>query len=245
MVKILQRSGVPISLDANRTYTIEGRIHTMPSEIEVMPDRLETFSYAIAALTTKGDVFLKGAKQEHLLSPISNLISAGAGVDINNDGIRFFYKGDMKPMNLSTGVYPSFATDLQVFMALLLSQCNGQSQIHETVHESRFKYMNKLMLMSDEKYFKIESNCPQGDECWFDGGERPHVGKIFGPVEYKSAEVNMGGEDIRSSFTVINAGLIAQDGGESIVKDLKSLYRGYEDPVGKLKALGADIQLVL
>lgn len=239
MVRILQRSGVPIEIRPNREIRVYGGPHKIVDTIDVVSDRVETFSWAVVALTTKGDIFVEGAKQEHLMTPISYLQRMGAGIEIRSDGIRFFYKGPIKPVNITTEVYPGFVTDLQQPMAVLLSQCQGGSTIHETVFENRFKYLHRLGKISDENAFVISHDCPEGDVCRFKGLGHPHLARIKGPVESKGGGLEI--DDLRAGFAVLTAGLLSRE--KSIIKNVRSLYRGYEDPVAKLLSLGANVSL--
>jgi len=104
MVKILQRSGVSIKLDADRNFVIKGGPHKIIDTIDVIPDRVETFSWAAAALSTEGDIFVGGATQDHLLTALGVLVDMGAGIEVRPNGIRFFYKKELKPVNVTTQV---------------------------------------------------------------------------------------------------------------------------------------------
>ena len=242
MVKILQRSGVPIWLDNQRAFHITGGPHCMQSEITVIPDRVETVTYAVASLITKGDVFLENARQDHLVTPLFVLNEMGAGIDIHDNGVRIYYKDKLRPVNIKTDVYPSLATDVQIALAVLLSQIEGKSRIHETVHENRFKYLDLLGSMTDDKFYSVSTHCPVDEECWFKGRDLRHVAEITGPVSFKSSDVSIGSEDVRGCMAVVLTSLLTN---KSTIRDIKSLYRAYEDPVGKLERLGADIQIHL
>lgn len=188
MVKILQRSGVSIKLDANRTFTVRGGPHRIIDTVAVIPDRVETFSWAIMALSTKGDIFVQGAIQDHLLTALGILVDMGAGVEARNEGIRFYYKGEMKPVHVVTEVYPGFATDFQQPLAILMSQCKGQSSIHETIFESRFKYLERIKEILTKGEIEINNECPAGVPCRFAGKGYPHLAKIKGPVCFGGGE---------------------------------------------------------
>lgn len=240
MVKILQRSGVKIQMFSNRTIVVEGGKHTIVSPVEIIPDRLEVASFAVAALSSRGDVFVRGADHNHLVTFLGVLQSMGAGIEIQEDGIRFFYKGPLKSTNIETDVYPGFATDHQQPIALLMTQAIGQSVIHETIFEDRFRYLLELDKISSSVHANVDINCPNGENCRFSGLGDRHTAYINGPISFGQGELTI--PDLRAGFAVINAAILS-NGVE--VKGIKSLYRGYEDPVGKLKSLGADISLTI
>lgn len=241
MVKILQRSGVFIKLDAKRTFIINGGPHKIIDTIEVIPDRIEAFSWAIVALSTKGDILVQGASQEHLLSALGLLNDMGAGIEVKNEGIRFYYKGELKPTRVATEVYPGFATDFQQPLAILMSQTKGESGIHETIFESRFRYLERLKEVAhNPKKINIVTRCPEDEACRFKNQGYSHLALLEGPIKFGKGEITI--DDLRAGFALLNAGLLSR--GLKIF-GLKLLYRGYEDPVGKLKSVGADVELVI
>lgn len=240
MVKILQRSGISIKLDADRNFVINGGPHKIIDTIDIIPDRVETLSWAIAALSTKGDIFVEGAVQDHLLTALGVLIDMGAGVEVRPNGIRFYCKRELKPVRVTTRVYPGFATDFQQPLCVLLSQTRGSSRVHETIFESRFKYLERIKNISTSGNIKIQIECPKDDKCRFEGKGYPHLAKIKGPVELGKGDLLI--DDLRAGFAMVNTGILS---GGAKIYGLKLLYRGYEDPVGKLKSVGAAVELVV
>ena len=241
LIKFLQKGGVDIVIHGDRSIYIKGNLNLKLSEVTIIPDRIETFSYAVAALSTKGDVFIKGARQDLMISPLGVLIEMGAGVEIFDNGIRFFYKGDLHPVSVTTEVYPGFSTDFQQPLAILLSQINGESLIHETIFENRFQYLKSLqgLIKGKKGGIEIGTECPTGDACRFAGLGYNHLAKIRGPISFTSGDVAI--PDLRAGFAIINAGLLS-DGIR--ITCLDTLFRGYENPVLKLQQLGANITLV-
>lgn len=240
LVKILQCSGVEIGMYSPRTIIIKGGEHHISSPIEISPDRVEAASLAIAALSSKGDVFIRDAEHEPLITFIGILNRMGAGMEIQNDGIRFFWKHPLKSIgNITTGVYPGFPTDFQQPMAVLMSQAEGVSMIHETIFENRFNYLEELnkVIRFGKPMIALRS-CPDHQKCRFNKIGYKHLAKIEGPIEFGSGEIEI--KDMRAGFASINTAIISSG---IVVKNLKGLYRGYEDPVGKLKSLGAKIDL--
>ena len=241
LIKILQLSGVEIRMSSPRKIIVKGGKHDIVSQIDIIPDRVEAASLATATLATKGDVFIYGARHEHLISFLGVLQEMGAGVEIHKEGIRFFYKGLLKPADVTTEAYPGFPTDLQQVMAILMSQADGISSIHETIFENRFRYMNELNnIINNGKPMIVRDSCPLDSGCRFREGGFRHFAQISGPVSFGAGEIEI--TDMRAGFAAVSAAIISKG---ITVRGLKSLYRGYEDPVGKLKHLGANIELVL
>lgn len=241
LIKFLQRSGVNIVIHEGRSIYIYGNRDLNLTEVTIIPDRVETMSYAAAAIATKGDIFVKGADHGSLLSPIGALLDIGAGVDIKDNGIRFYYKGNIKNCDIETEVYPGIQTDFQQPLAMLLSQTNGTSVIHEKIFENRFIYLqmlDKIVKNEKESNFSVSSECPPGSQCRFAGQGHAHTALINGPVKFGSGEVEI--PDLRAGFAILIAGMLS-DG--IIVRNLDLLFRGYEDPVGKLNSLGANIEM--
>ncbi len=239
LVKFLQGAGVEITLNGDRSIRVQGAENINLSEFTVIPDRVETVSLAAAALATKGDVFLKDAKQDLIVTFLGLLEKMGAGIEIKENGIRIFYKQSLKPISIATEVYPGLVTDFQQPLAILLSQVQGISHIHETIFEKRFDYLELLNpLIKNNKKFAISDQCPKGQECRFSGQGHLHFAEINGPIELGAGQIAIC--DLRAGFALLTAGLLS-DGLK--INNLKLLFRGYEDPIGKLKSLGADIEL--
>ncbi|MHA1765821.1 MAG: UDP-N-acetylglucosamine 1-carboxyvinyltransferase [Promethearchaeota archaeon] len=241
LVKFLQKAGIEIVIHGDRSIYINGGKDFKLSEITIIPDRVETMSLAAAALSTKGDVFIKGARHDLMITPLGILEKMGVGVEVKDDGIRFFYKEPLKPISINTDVYPGFPTDFQQPLAILLSQIKGRSYIHETIFEDRFEYLRILNpLIKNNRKFIIKKECPKNNKCRFNKKGHFHLAKIEGPVQFGTGKVTI--PDLRAGFALLNAACLSE--GIKIYNP-KLLFRGYENPVGKLKALGANIELVL
>jgi len=240
LIKFFQNAGVEILIHGDRSIYIKGTNDIRLSEVVVVPDRVETISFAVAALSTKGDVFLKGARQDLMITPLGILKKMGAGIEVKEEGIRFFYKGSLKPVSVATDVYPGFPTDFQQPLGILLSQVKGRSLIHETIFEDRFGYLKVLNpLIVSGKRFVVGKTCPQGTRCRFWGKKRPHLSEIEGPVRFGEGQIYI--SDLRAGFALLNAACLSNG---IKVYNLGLLSRGYENPVGKLKSLGANIELI-
>lgn len=241
LIKILQRSGIRIGVASPRTVVIEGGKHGITPLIDIIPDRVEIASLAMAAISSRGDVFVRGARHEPLITFLGVLQKMGAGIEIQDNGIRFFWKGPLRPADITTEVYPGFPTDFQQPMAILMSQADGRSSIHETIFENRFQYLAGLnQIMKQGEPMAVGEICRVDQPCRFRGGGYQHLAQIEGPIVFGSGEIEI--TDMRAGFADVNAAVLSSG---VTVRGLKSLYRGYEDPVGKLKSLGAKIDLAV
>lgn len=240
LIKILQRSGVLIRILNPRTLIIEGCEHGICPLISIISDRVEVASYAIVSLSSKGDIFVKGAQHEPLVNFLGVLQEMGAGIDIEKDGIRFYYKSPLKPASIVTEVYPGFPTDFQQPMAILMSQAIGTSYIHETIFENRFGYLDELNKIAVGGLMEVYESCPDSYKCRFYGNGYRHLAKITGPLGFGTGEIQI--TDMRAGFAALNAAILSRG---VTVRGLKGLYRGYENPVEKLRSLGVKIELNL
>jgi UDP-N-acetylglucosamine 1-carboxyvinyltransferase len=239
LIKLLQKMGAIIELGSNRQIFIEGVEKLRGAEHKILPDRLEAASFAMMALATGGEVLVEGAVQEHLISFLNAVRRLGGGYRVEpDDGIRFFREGPLRATKIETDTYPGFATDWQQPLAVLLTQANGDSIIHETVHEDRFGYAEDLIRMG--AHIDLETKCLGNLPCRFQGKMFRHSAVIYGPTPLKAAKLEM--RDIRAGMAHIIAALIAE--GESEVTGLEHIDRGYEDIDGRIRALGGDVRRV-
>lgn len=239
LILFLQKLGANIHLDVDRTIRIEG-IHAF-HEVEhtVMADRIETASFGMAAIATKGRVFVEGAQHEHMITFLNKMREIGGGFAIKNQGIEFFYQGPLKGgSHVETDVHPGFMTDWQQPYAVLLTQAHGTSVIHETVYENRFGYIKTLSEMgADIVSFKqcLGSKC-----CRFAQYNYDHSIIVKGCTPLKEHDITI--PDLRAGFAYVMAALIAS--GESLISGMQFLDRGYERLVPKLQGLGAQINRI-
>jgi UDP-N-acetylglucosamine 1-carboxyvinyltransferase len=147
LVDLLQKMGAIIFLEPERTFVVEGVAKLNGAEHRIAPDRIEAASFACAAIATKGSVLVRGVSQHGMRTFLNMLRKIGGAFEINNDGIWFYSTGKMKGITLETGTHPGFMTDWQPPFSLLLTQAEGMSVVHETVHEKRFGYYEGLKKM--------------------------------------------------------------------------------------------------
>lgn len=237
LAMLLQSMGAIINQDVNRTWIIEGVDHLHGATHHVIPDRLVAASFAVAAIITKGDVFVKDARQVDLLSFLNNLRRIGVTYEIKEDGIRFIGSAELKPITLETDVHPGFMTDWQQPFVVMLTQADGVSIVHETVFEERFGYTEALKKMGAK--IQLHRECLGPKSCRFRDRDYRHSAIIVGPTALKAATINV--PDIRAGFSYLLAALIAN--GTSTLTGVDHLERGYEDLIGKMQSLGAKIRL--
>ena len=189
---------------------------------EIIPDRIEAGSFVIASAITGGDVWIKGARAEHLDAFLIKLQEAGVALSVDRGGIRVQRNGKIKSVDVTTLPYPGFATDLQAQVMVLMSVADGVSVITETIFENRFMHAQELDRM--EAQIQLEGN----------------RAVVRGVRELSGAPVMA--TDLRASISLILAGLVAS--GSTEVSRVYHLDRGYEHIEEKLSNLGAQIERV-
>jgi len=222
----------------DRTIVITGVEKLNGTKHRVIPDRLEAASFACAAIATKGDITVLDARQEDMITFLNSIRLIGADYEILDKGIRFFYKGKLKPIFIETDVHPGFMTDWQPPFTILLTQVDGVSTIHETVYENRFGYVSELKKMGAE--IELYDKCLGSMNCRYKNTNYKHSAVIKGPIALHSAQINV--PDIRAGFSYLVAALLAT--GETIVDGIHYIDRGYENIETKLKKLGVNIKRV-
>jgi UDP-N-acetylglucosamine 1-carboxyvinyltransferase len=189
----------------------------------VLPDRIETGTYAMAVAMTGGDVQLAGARPELLQSALDVLTQAGAEISVNNQGIRVARNGAaIGPVTVSTAPFPGFPTDLQAQLMALMACATGSSHITETIFENRFMHVQELARF--------------GARISLDG----ETATIEGIPKLRGAPVMA--TDLRASVSLVIAGLAAE--GETMVNRVYHLDRGFERLEDKLSACGATIERI-
>lgn len=236
LILFLQKLGVTIHIDTDRKIFIEGTKDFHEVEHTVLTDRIEAASLGMAAISTKGRVFVEGAQQQHMITFLNKLKQINGGFEIKNNGIEFFYKGPLKGgLHLETDVHPGFLTDWQQPFVILLTQSHGASIVHETVYENRFGYLDTLKEMGAD--VQLFTECLGSTPCRFASQNYQHSVVIKGPTKLHGKDIVI--PDLRAGFAYVMAALIADD--ESIIRNLYYLDRGYETIDEKLRSLGADI----
>ncbi len=188
----------------------------------IIPDQIEAGTYMIAAAATQGEVLIKNVIPKHLECISAKLRETGTEVSESGDSVLVRGASKMNHISLKTLPYPGFPTDMQPQMSVLLCLADGTSVITEGIYDNRFKYVNELRRMGA----CIEVD---GRVAIIEGGHR----LTGAPVAAC---------DLRAGAAMVIAGLCAQ--GRTEIEDIHYIERGYQDMVGKLRNLGADIRIV-
>ena len=246
LINYLNAMGAKIRRRDHRTLEIQGVKSLQGSTYRVMPDRNETISYACGAIATKGDVIVENARQQDLTAFLAKLDDIGAGYEIGDWGIRFYYRGPLKPTDITTQIHPGFMTDWQPLWATLIAQAEGESIIHETVMQNRFQYVETLQKMGAKietlSFIPVKNPDKVYNFNLEDSTENDiRAIRIFGPCSFKGGSFTI--HDLRAGATTILAALAGH--GVTTLSNLEQLDRGYEKFDEKLRSLGAKIERVV
>lgn len=238
LIAILQKMGAIISVDTDRVIRIEGVKQLKGYTHKALFDRNEAASWAAAALATKGDIFVGGAKQIEMMTFLNTFRKVGGEFEIDPAGIRFYHPGsELQPVVIETDVHPGFMTDWQQPLVVALTQAQGLSIVHETVYENRFGFTEALNKMGAQ--IQIYRECLGGNPCRFGQRNFNHSAVISGPTPLQGADIRV--PDLRGGFSHVVAALAAE--GTSNVSNVQLISRGYERFIDKLQDLGADFQI--
>ncbi|MCB1213084.1 MAG: UDP-N-acetylglucosamine 1-carboxyvinyltransferase [Chlamydiia bacterium] len=236
LILFLQKLGAIISVDVDRTIHIQGTRRFYEVEHRVIPDRIESASFGMAAIATKGSIFVKDAPHEHMIAFLNKLREVGGGFAVRDGGIEFFYDGPLQGgVHIETDVHPGFITDWQQPFVVLLTQASGSSIIHETVYENRFGYSETLSEMGAD--ISLFQQCLGGKTCRFASHSHYHSLIVKGVTKLSARNIEI--PDLRAGFAYVMAGLLADD--TSLISGIPLLERGYENIVEKLNDVGADV----
>jgi UDP-N-acetylglucosamine 1-carboxyvinyltransferase len=217
----LNKMGARISGAGTSRIEIEGVSRLGGARHSVLPDRIETGTYAIAVAMTGGDVLLEGARPELLETALDVLAQAGAAVTPTNEGIRVARNGSgLAPVQVTTAPFPGFPTDLQAQLMALMSCAKGTSRITETIFENRFMHVQELVRFGAHIHL-------EGETATIEGVERLRGAPVMAT-------------DLRASVSLVIAALAAR--GETTVNRVYHLDRGFERLEGKLARCGAEIE---
>lgn len=221
--KILNKMGARVDGAGTDVMHIDGVEQLAPFDHAIIADRIEAGSYMCAAAAMDGsDVRISGVVLEDLEALVLKLRQAGVIVEREGEFIRVRRDGPIKPVNVTTAPHPGFPTDMQAQFLVLMTRARGESVITETIFENRFMHVPELLRMGAHIEIRGRSAIIQGVET----------------LEGTSVMAT----DLRASASLVIAGLFAQ--GETEVRRVYHLDRGYEHMERKLGALGADCERV-
>jgi len=219
----LNKMGAKISGAGTSRIAVEGVAKLSGARHSVLPDRIETGTYAMAVAMTGGDVLLEGARPELLQSALDVIAQSGSEVSATNQGIRVSRKnGGIMPVEVTTAPFPGFPTDLQAQLMALMTRAKGTSRITETIFENRFMHVQELARLGAHIHLDGETATIEG------------VGKLKGAPVMAT--------DLRASVSLVIAALAAE--GETMVNRVYHLDRGFERLEDKLSACGAAIERI-
>ncbi|HKG50705.1 MAG TPA: UDP-N-acetylglucosamine 1-carboxyvinyltransferase [Actinomycetales bacterium] len=234
LIAVLQKMGAIISVDIDRVVRIEGVERLEGYTHRAIPDRIEAGSWASAALATRGDIYVRGARQPEMMTFLNVFRKIGGAFEVDDDGIRFWRQGAaQRSLVLETDVHPGFMTDWQQPLIVALTQTEGLSIVHETVYENRLGFTRALNEMGAT--IQLYRECLGGLPCRFGQRNFIHSAVVSGPTKLHGAEITV--PDLRGGFSYLIAALAAE--GTSRVHGIDLIYRGYERFLEKLDAVGA------
>ena len=222
LARVLNAMGAKISGAGEDIITIEGVPALHGVDHTIIPERIEAGTFMMAAAVTGGDVYVRGARADHLQAVTLKLREAGVELQEDSEGIRVVGSGRLRSVDVKTMPYPGFPTDLQAQMMAVLCLADGRSVISETIFENRFMHVLELNRMGAD--IKVEGNSAI----------------VRGVATLSGAPVMA--TDLRASVCLVLAGLAAE--GMTEVSRVYHLDRGYVRIEEKLSALGADIRRV-
>ncbi|WP_131194998.1 UDP-N-acetylglucosamine 1-carboxyvinyltransferase [Lichenihabitans psoromatis] len=221
LAECLIKMGAKIKGAGTSVIEIDGVAKLGGARHTVLPDRIETGTYAMAVAMTGGDVMLQGARPELLQGALDSLVQAGAKVSATNEGLRIQRNGaGISPVDITTEPFPGFPTDLQAQFMALMTRAGGSSRIRETIFENRFMHVSELSRLGAR--IRLE-----GDAAIVDGVDKLNGAQVMAT-------------DLRASVSLVIAALAAE--GETTVSRVYHLDRGFEHLEHKLGQCGAHIE---
>lgn len=220
LIQAINDCGGSIQKISKRSFRVKGSKKMSKAEIEVMPDRIEAGSFAIAFLATGGEGEISLVRENDLEIFFDLLEQINANFEIRNGNLKIHKSDNLKPFKIKTAPFPGFPTDLQSPISLLAARAKGRSFITEAMYENRLSHIIELKKMGLKAEIVDKQNV-----------------KIDGPCRLRSTEIES--PDLRSGITLLIASLMAE--GETIINNVEVIDRGYEKIEEKFKTLGAKI----
>jgi UDP-N-acetylglucosamine 1-carboxyvinyltransferase len=222
LADLLNKMGARVNGAGEDTIYIEGVTSLTGAEHTIIPDRIETGTFIVAAALTGGELEIKDCRPDHLTAVIEQLTAAGVELQELNPTTLLAKSNRLRAKDVATAPYPEFPTDMQAQYMVLMTQAEGRTSIVETVFENRFMHASELQRM--------------GAHIAIHGSEAV----VVGPTALTGARVIA--SDLRASASLVLAGLVAQ--GETMIDRVYHIDRGYERIEAKLRAVGADIERI-
>jgi UDP-N-acetylglucosamine 1-carboxyvinyltransferase len=220
--RVLNKMGAKVDGAGTDVIHIEGKDELEPFDHAIISDRIEAGTYMVAVAAAGGDVLLDGAPLEDLETLVVKMRQAGVEIGREGDAVRVRRDKPLKPVDITTAPHPGFPTDMQAQFMVLMCLAEGTSKINEKIFENRFMHVPELSRM--------------GADIEVDG----HTAHVHGGKKLSGAKVMA--TDLRASASLVIAGLVAD--GETVVRRVYHLDRGYERIEKKLAGVGADIERI-
>ncbi len=223
LAELLNKMGARITGAGTETIHIEGVENLGEADHTIIPDRIETGTFIVAAAITNGELKIKNCQPKHLAAVIEKLRETGVEIEVAGDALSVRCGGkNLQSKNVTTEPHPQFPTDMQAQYMALMTQAEGTSTVVETIFENRFMHASELIRMGAD--IQISGN----------------TATINGKTKLMGAPILA--SDLRASASLVLAGLAAE--GETLIDRVYHIDRGYETIVRKLCGIGADIERI-
>jgi UDP-N-acetylglucosamine 1-carboxyvinyltransferase len=223
LADLLSKMGAHIEGAGTETIVIEGVEGLSGAEHIIIPDRIETGTFIVAAAITGGNLEIRSCRPDHIVAVINKLQEVGVEIEqVNPSTLAVSLQGELKGQDVTTQPHPEFPTDMQAQYMALMTQAEGKSVITETIFENRFMHASELIRLGANIHIS---------------GNRAEV---RGKAKLRGAPILA--SDLRASASLVLAGLCAE--GETLIDRVYHIDRGYEDIVKKLQSVGADIERI-
>ncbi|RST66503.1 UDP-N-acetylglucosamine 1-carboxyvinyltransferase [Candidatus Aquarickettsia rohweri] len=242
LITMLRSMGAIIFLNGNRELIIHGVKKLNGTNFFIAGDRIEAASWASLACASNGEIEVSGIRPDLLGNFLPHFNKIGGGFKfLKDDSILFFRKRELKSTEVETDVYPGFSTDWQQPFATILTQANGISVIHETVHEKRFGYLDILNKLGAKT--ETVSSCLGSVECRYRGQDHMHSALIHGPSKLKAISTPLKIPDLRAGLAYLIAAVLAD--GKTQLDAAEQIERGYGNLIDKLKNTNIKLERII
>ncbi len=244
LIKFLNEGGAIIKRDKTRIIIKGVSCLKQKKPFRIIADRNEAVTFSVLAVATRGEIVFGKIPFNLIEAFLIKLKQAGIGVErLNKEKFRFFYQGKIRAVDIETSPHPGFMTDWQPPFAVLMTQAEGVSIIHERVFENRFSYVSELQKLGARIEF-VDIPVDNPKRFYFFNYDETKTYqqaiKIFGPKKLHNGVLTI--SDLRAGATLIIASLLAKE--ESIVYGATTVERGYEDFIAKISQIGGTIKRI-
>ncbi len=241
LITMLRSMGAIIFTSPGREIRVVGVDKLNGTTMNILGDRIETASWAALACASDGDITVHGIRPEILGNFLAYFRQVGGGFELKGpSSIRFFRANTLQPAIIETDVYPGFSTDWQQPFAILLTQADGISVVHETVYENRFGYLETLKELGAK--VQTTTHCLGELPCRYKGQNHHHSAIITGPTHLKAIDQPMVVPDLRAGLAYVIAAAIAE--GTTTLIGINNIERGYGNIVPRLSKMNLKIEKI-